>query len=142
MPVPMSWSLATRCSQGASTQRRSRRFAMMGIVRHRQGPVPRRPARGLPLRRLVVAGVAWWTMQVSAQGPLPSDTKSLEMIDDGVIVFTAPNEAAGRRGTIMRGTRTPALGRVLGTGCGNGVFLQVGVDAFICEHDARPSILS
>jgi len=60
------------------------------------------------------------------------------MIDDGVIVYAAPHQGSPRRGTIRIGTRTPALGRVLGNGCGNGVFLQVGVDAFICEHDARP----
>lgn len=85
---------------------------------------------------LIGAGVA------HAQVPLSADTKSLEMIDDGVIVFVAPNDRAGRRGTIALGTRTPALGRVLGSGCGNGVFLQVAVDGFICEHDARPSTLS
>ncbi len=95
--------------------------------------------------RSLAPTILWFALGASslahAQVPLPPDTKSLEMFDDGVIVFTAPNERAGRRGTIMLGTRTPALGRVLGVGCGNGVFLQVGVDAFICEHDARPSVL-
>lgn len=92
-------------------------------------------------KSLTLIAVVCFALTAHAQVPLPTGTQSLEMIDDGVIVYTAPNQSAGRRGTIAVGTRTPTLGRVLGSGCGNGMFLQVGVDAFICEHDARPSTL-
>lgn len=90
-----------------------------------------------------IAACLWLALSssASAQVPLAAGTQSLEMIDDGVIVYVAPSQNAGRRGTIALGTRTPAMARVLGVGCGNGVFLQVGVDAFVCEHDARASIL-
>lgn len=70
--------------------------------------------------------------------PLPGWARSVEAIDDGVVVWAEPRVGAARRGTLERGVRAPARARVNGAGCA-GAFVQIGEAAFVCERFVRPS---
>jgi L,D-transpeptidase catalytic domain len=70
----------------------------------------------------------------SAAVPLPAWVASAEVIDDGSVVYVAPDERAARRGTLVIGTRLPVTARVHGSGCGDFRFVQVGEEAFVCER--------
>jgi len=88
---------------------------------------------------VAAAGVAGVPLQpggesARAQVPLPPSVRSALTIDDGVVVSQAPREGAARRGLVERGTRLPVRRRVLGTGCSPGAWLDVGVDAWVCER--------
>jgi len=70
--------------------------------------------------------------------PLPGWVRSVESVDDAVVVWAAPRVGAPRRGTLERGVRSPALARVPGDGCA-GSFIQIGETAFVCERYLSPS---
>ena len=89
-----------------------------------------------------VALCALATALSHAQVPLPPRVRSALTIDDGVIVSTEPREGASRRGLVVRGTRLPVRRRVLGTGCDAGAWLEVGVDAWVCERFVELSELA
>ncbi len=71
--------------------------------------------------------------------PPPSWARSVEVIDDGVVIRVAAREGAARRGTVAEGTRLPLVRRLAGNGCPTGFWFQVGEEAFVCAHDVRPS---
>lgn len=66
--------------------------------------------------------------------PPPSWARSAEVIDDGAVIQVAPRRNADRRGTVALGTRLPLVRRLAGRGCPTGYWVQVGDDAFVCEH--------
>jgi hypothetical protein len=70
---------------------------------------------------------------------MPSWTRSVEVIEDGAVIRVEPREGARRRGTVSLGTRMRARRRVPGDGCVAGVWIDVGLDAFVCETSVRPS---
>jgi len=87
---------------------------------------------------LAVAALA-----VAARGqdvvPPPEWARSVEVIDDGAVVYVQARQGARRRGTVKIGTRLPLLRRLAGDGCSTGVWFEVGRDAFVCEAFVTPS---
>ena len=75
----------------------------------------------------------------STQVPPPPGTRSVQMIDEGVVVLREPRMGAKRRGLVKIGTRLPLCRRVMGDGCETGFWAQVGPDAFICERFVQMS---
>jgi hypothetical protein len=76
--------------------------------------------------------------RVHAQrAPIPEWVQSAEVLRAELTVFSAPDDAAPRRGALMRGARLPVLSRVEGNGCGDRHFVQLAPLAFVCERDLR-----
>ncbi len=71
--------------------------------------------------------------------PPPSWARSIEVVDDGAVLYVAPRAGADRRGTVSEGTRLPFVRRLAGNGCSTGFWFQVDDQSFICAHDVRPS---
>ena len=95
---------------------------------------------------LVVAavGVAGHAQQRATRSatnavPPPDWARSLEVIDDGAVVYVEARRGARRRGTVKEGTRLPLVRRFAGEGCETGIWWQVGEQAFICDHFVQPS---
>ena len=72
--------------------------------------------------------------------PPPAWARSVEVLNDGAAVFTAPRDLRRlRRGTIARGTRLPLVRRLAGPDCPSGYWYQVGAELYMCTRHARPS---
>jgi len=71
--------------------------------------------------------------------PPPSWARSVEVTDDGAVLYDAPRRGASRRGTVTIGTRLPLVRRLAGDGCSTGFWIQVGERVFICEQDITAS---
>lgn len=72
--------------------------------------------------------------------PLPEWVRSVTPRGDQIAVYAAPDDAAPRRGTLLRGGHFPVLARATGQG-GNdcAAFVQIGDDAFVCEREVERS---
>jgi hypothetical protein len=71
--------------------------------------------------------------------PFPDWVHSVESLRDELPAYVSADEHAPRRGTIMLGAHLPIAARVFGAGCGDGSFVQLADQAFVCERDVRPS---
>ena len=71
--------------------------------------------------------------------PPPSWARSVEVIDDGAVIYREPRQGSPRRGTVAIGTRLPLVRRLAGDGCPTGIWYQVGRDAFACDAFVEPS---
>ena len=71
--------------------------------------------------------------------PYAAWVRSVQVLRPELAAFSAPDDHAPRRGTILLGARLPVMARVPGAGCGNGAFVQVFEQAFVCERDVAPS---
>jgi hypothetical protein len=71
--------------------------------------------------------------------PFPEWVHSVEPLRDDLPAYVSADEHAPRRGTIMLGAHLPIAARVFGAGCGDGSFVQLAEQAFVCERDVQPS---
>lgn len=68
----------------------------------------------------------------------PPGCVSVEVVRTRAVVRKGPTGKAGRRGTVVRGTRLPAISRARGPGCGD-YWYRVHVDGWICGSHVDPS---
>ena len=87
----------------------------------------------------VAAAIAAATASAQDVVPPPTWARSVEVIDDGAVIYREPREGSPRRGTVKIGTRLPLLRRLAGDGCSTGIWYQVGRDAFACDAFVEPS---
>jgi hypothetical protein len=89
---------------------------------------------------LLLLALAGFALLARAQTiPYPDSVRSVEVLRAELVAYVAADEHAPRRGTIMLGAHVPVVARVLGAGCGDGSFVQIGAQAFVCERDVHPS---
>jgi hypothetical protein len=74
--------------------------------------------------------------------PMPEGTRSVEVVDDGLVVHALPDAGAARRGTVKIGSRLPVRRKTVGTGCASHAWYEVGEQAFVCAAGAVPSPLA
>lgn len=86
-----------------------------------------------------VLAAAWTAAAFAQEVPLPAWVRSGLVHDDELPVYAAPSERAPRRGGVLAGTRVPMRARVAGEGCGDRRFVELGEQAFACEHALEPS---
>jgi hypothetical protein len=90
--------------------------------------------------RLALIALALCPLHARAQSiPFPDSVHSVEALRDELPAYVSADERAPRRGTIMLGAHLPIVARVFGAGCGDGSFVQLAEQAFVCERDVRPS---
>src|SRR5688572_22977467 len=65
----------------------------------------------------------------------PTAVRSVEVVDDDVVVHQSPSAGASRRGKLAQGQRLPFVARAQGSGCRGGDWIQIGDQAFVCEGD-------
>lgn len=93
-------------------------------------------AQPVPGKQRAHPAAAKLTRAHAARSALPP---SVEVIDDGARVVSAPTPGAARRGTLGLGARLPLLAKVRGEGCGERGYYQVGEAAYVCAFAVRPS---
>ena len=72
--------------------------------------------------------------------PPPGGTHSAQVVDADTPLFAAPRGGSERLGTLARGTRVPIRARLDAPGC-DGVWLQVGHEAYVCDRHVELSPL-
>ncbi len=94
-------------------------------------------ARHSTLRTRVRLFALWCTSlslpAATAQVPAPSAALSVEVVSPHAPVYATARAGANRRGTLAFRSRLAFVGRVLGTGCADGAWVDLGERRYVCE---------